>query len=73
MISYLVLTLDVRSVAQANYFIAGCVNALLAFLSFAIVKRISSAKGMKEQFGYTIGGTVGVEIGIFLSKIILGK
>lgn len=73
-ISYFVLTLDIRSVAQGNIPIAIIVNAILGFLSFTIVNRISkSTGGHADRIGYIIGGCIGVTVGILFSKVILGK
>ena len=71
-LSYFLLTLDVRSVAQANIPIALLVNIILASISFSIVKQISKAEGRKEHIAYVLAGATGVLFGILESKILLG-
>ncbi len=72
-ISYFGLTIDYRVVAQGNYGWSIATSAFLGFLAFTIIKRISESKSRIEEFGYVIGGIIGTLVGIYISKLILGR
>lgn len=74
-LSYLVLTIDMRSVAQANMSVALESNMIIAVLSFTLLKHIQNCGGWLACLGYTIGGTLGTYLGIILTlnHALLGK
>jgi hypothetical protein len=72
-VSYFVLTFDFRTVAQANYLWAAITNLIIAMLTFTVLNRVSESKSTWDRFGYAVGGTCGTMVGIYISKLILGR
>jgi len=73
MLSFAIITINYRAVAQANYFWSVLSDLIVAGLSYFVVKKIIKSKDSKAQwFGFTIGSAAGTAIGIFVSKLILG-
>jgi hypothetical protein len=72
-LSYAILTVDFRSVAQANYPVAFVVNLVIAFLTVTILKRVVAASTRSEMIAYMLSGGFGTVIGIAISQHILGR
>lgn len=72
LLSYAILTIDFRSVAQANYAVAFVVNLVIAALTVTILKRIVAAQSRAETIAYALSGAFGTVIGIAISQHILG-
>lgn len=69
-----VLCLNFRAVAQANIPIAAGTDALVASLSFFVIKKISqSNESILEWAGYTIGSVIGSVLGIYISTYVLSQ
>lgn len=71
-LSYGILTIDLRSVSQANYEVAVPVNLVVAFLSITILRTVFEARGHAQTLAYTLSGGVGTAAGILISTRILG-
>jgi len=72
-LSYFMLTWDLRTVSQANYFYAAVSNMVIALLGFTVLKRIQESEGWWPRLAYAAGGTAGTLIGIYTSKVVLGS
>jgi hypothetical protein len=72
-LSYAILTVDFRSVAQANYPVAFVVNLVIAFITVTILKRVVAASTRSEMIAYMLSGGFGTVIGIAISQHILGR
>jgi len=73
MLSFAIITINYRAVAQADYLWSALTDIIVAGLSYFVVRRIAKSKDSICQWsGFTIGSAVGTLIGIFISKIILG-
>jgi hypothetical protein len=74
MLSFAIITINYRAVAQANVVWSVLTDFVVGGLSYFVVKKIAKSKDSKAQWiGFTIGSGVGTAIGIFISKIILGQ
>jgi len=74
MISFAIITINYRAVAQASYLWSALTDIIVAGLSYFVVKRIAKSENSICQWvGFTIGSAIGTIIGIFISKIILGS
>lgn len=74
MLSFAVITINYRAVAQAEYVWSALTDIITAALSYFVIRRIIKSKSSVAQWiGFTIGSATGTVIGIFISKIILGN
>jgi uncharacterized membrane protein YoaK (UPF0700 family) len=71
----LVVTINYRSIAQANYLITGLSSVGIAITSFFLIKKISkkSEHPVAAWSGFILGSVCGDFAGIFLSKLMLGS
>jgi positive regulator of sigma E activity len=74
MLSFAIITINYRAIAQANYLWSILSDIIVAGLSYFVVRRIAKSKDSKLQwFGFTIGSAIGTCIGIFISLLLLGS
>ena len=74
MLSFAIITINYRAVAQASYLWSALTDVVVAGLSYFVVRRIAKSKDSKLQwFGFTIGSAIGTCIGIFISLLLLGS
>jgi positive regulator of sigma E activity len=74
MLSFAVITINYRAVAQASYLWSALTDVVVAGLSYFVVRRIAKSKDSVCQWaGFTLGSAIGTVIGIFISKFILGQ
>jgi hypothetical protein len=73
-ISYGLLCINYRAVAQAHYFWASLSDFAIATLGYFVIKRLATSDNTFHQWlGYALGGVVGSLFGIYLSTVILGS
>jgi membrane protease subunit (stomatin/prohibitin family) len=73
MLSFAIITINYRAVAQASYIWSITTDLVIASLSYFVVKRIAKSKNSICQWaGFAIGSAIGTAIGIFVSLHILG-
>jgi hypothetical protein len=74
MLSFSIIAINYRAVAQANYLWSILTDIIVASLSYFVVRRIakSNCSSIAQWIGFTIGSATGTAIGIWLSKLILG-
>lgn len=74
MLSFAIIAINYRAVAQASYLWSALTDIIVAGLSYFVIKRIAKSKDSVCQWlGFTVGSMIGTIIGIYLSKIILGS
>jgi hypothetical protein len=74
MLSFAVITINYRAISQASYLWSALTDVVVAGLSYFVVRRIAKSKDSLYQWaGFTLGSAIGTIIGIFISKLILGK
>ncbi len=74
MLSFAIITINYRAVAQASYVWSVLTDLIVGGLSYFVVKKIAKSKESKAQWiGFAIGSGVGTAIGIWISKVILGQ
>lgn len=72
-VSYGLLCINYRSVAQAHYLWASLSDFAIATLGYFVIKRLATSDETLHQWlGYALGGVVGSLFGIWLSTVILG-
>ena len=74
MLSFAIITINYRAVAQASYLWSALTDILVAGLSYFVIRKIAKSKDSACQwFGFTIGSAIGTIIGIYISLLILGS
>jgi hypothetical protein len=74
MLSFAIITINYRAVAQASYIWSASTDIVVAGLSYFVVRRIAKSKDSIFQWiGFTLGSAIGTIIGIFISLLILGS
>lgn len=74
MISFAVISINYRAVAQASYLWSVVTDIVIASLSYFVVRKIAKSKESVCQWaGFAIGSAVGTIIGIWASIHILGS
>jgi hypothetical protein len=69
-LQYFLATLNIRACAQANYLYTALSDLLLAGNSFLIIKRVAESKSKAGFAGYVLGGAVGSQVGILVTKML---
>jgi hypothetical protein len=73
-ISYSLLCINYRAVAQAHYFWSALSDFAIATLGYFVLKHLAtSASTVHQWLGYALGGVVGSIFGIWLSTVMLGS
>lgn len=73
-VSYSLLCVNYRAVAQAHYLQSAVSDFAIATLGYFVIKRIANSdNSMHQWFGYAMGGVVGSIVGIWISKLLLGQ
>lgn len=73
MLSFAIITINYRAVAQASYIWSILTDLIVAGLSYFVVRKIAKSKdSICQWFGFTLGSAIGTCIGIWLSIMILG-
>ena len=74
MLSFAIITINYRAVAQASYLWSALTDVVVAGLSYFVVRRIAKSKdSICQWIGFTLGSATGTVIGIWISKLILGN
>lgn len=74
MLSFAIITINYRAVAQASVGWAALTDILVAGLSYFVIRRIAKSKdSVCQWFGFTMGSAIGTIIGIYISLLILGS
>jgi hypothetical protein len=73
-LSYFLITMNQRAIAQGLYFWTGMTDLFFAGVNFAVIKKIAtSAPGWAPWAGYTFGGVAGSLLGIWLTTVLYGQ
>jgi hypothetical protein len=72
-VSYGLLCINFRAVAQAHYLWASLSDFAIATLGYFVLKHLAtSASTVHQWLGYAFGGVAGSILGIYLSTVLLG-
>jgi len=70
-VSFAVLCVNFRAIAQAHYHTAAVSDFFIASIQFFVIKRIAdSDSSVKHWVGYTLGSVAGSYLGIYISTIL---
>lgn len=73
LVSYTLLVVNYRAVAQANYFWSGITDFAIASFNFFVIKKIAKSEDRFHLWlGYALGGLAGSFVGIWVSLLIHG-
>jgi hypothetical protein len=73
-VSYTLLCINYRAVAQAHYVQSAVSDFMIASLTFFVIKKIAHGQDHMHQWaGYATGSVIGSFLGIYLSKVLLGS
>ena len=74
MLSFAIITINYRAVAQASYAWSALTDLIVAGLSYFVVKKIAKSENTICQWvGFAVGSAIGTIVGIWLSIHILGS
>lgn len=66
--SYIILTVNFRAIADAQYFWAWSTSVGAAFLSYTIVRRVTKDETWATVLGMMFGGGLGDLSGIYITR-----
>ena len=66
--AFLIVTLNMRAVADLNYFLTFITDILVAVIGFTSIKQVVNATTRVEQFAYALGGALGAQTALWLSS-----
>jgi uncharacterized membrane protein YesL len=70
-VSYCILCVNFRAVAQTQYHVAAVSDFAIASLSFFVIRKIAnSTDALHQWIGYVLGSVAGSYLGIYLSTLI---
>jgi hypothetical protein len=70
-VSYSVLCMNFRAVAEAHYHEAALTDFLIASMNFFVIRKIAqSGDALHQWIGYVLGSVVGSYLGIYLSVLL---
>jgi hypothetical protein len=69
-LQYFLATLNIRACAQANYLFTALSDMAIAFNSYFLIKRVADSKSKLGLAGYIIGGAIGSQLGIYVTKLL---
>lgn len=69
-LQYFLATLNIRACAQANYLFTALSDMAIAANSFYLIKRVGESKSKWGLAGYIIGGVIGSQLGIYVTKLL---
>lgn len=72
-LQYFLATLNIRACAQANYLWTLLSDAAIAANGFLITKKIVESKSKIGFAAYIVGGMVGSQVGIVITKLLYGQ
>ncbi len=73
-VSYSLLCINYRAIAQADYLHSAVSDFAIASLNFFVIKKIANGTDNLHQWaGYVTGSVVGSFTGIYISKLLLGS
>lgn len=73
-VSYTLLCINYRAVAQAHYVQSAISDFAIASLGYFVIKKLANSDNSLHQWlGYAMGGVAGSILGIWLSKVLLGQ
>lgn len=75
-LSYFLIVANTRAYTQGNYQATAITDALFAAENFAMMRLIGRDKeagSFAAGLGYTVGGTIGSLVSIYVTKMLLGQ
>ena len=66
--AFLIVTLNMRAVADINYPLTFITDILVAVIGFTSIKQVVNATTRVEQFAYALGGALGAQTALWLSS-----
>ncbi len=66
---YLLICINLRAVAQTNYWLTATSDFVIASIAFFVIKKIArdESKSILLWLGYALGGVIGSVIGVWIS------
>lgn len=72
-VSYSILCVNYRAVADAQYHVSAISDFMIASMSFFVIRKIAKSDDAMHQWaGYALGSVVGSYLGIWISTTFLG-
>lgn len=66
-LSYGLITLNMRAIASRNFLWTGLTDVVLAMLSFRLIKLVGEAKSHGEWLSYIVGGVIGAQCALYFA------
>jgi hypothetical protein len=71
-VTYFLLVVNFRAVAQARFFWTLVSDTTIAALNFWMIQKVAGAKSRAARAGYIVGGAAGSMLGLVVTKILYG-
>lgn len=66
---YFIVTLNMRAVADLNYFLVLITDILVGAIGFTTFKELMKAETRREQVSYILGGAAGAQVALLVSVV----
>jgi hypothetical protein len=70
---FFVIVANTRAYTQGNYAWTAITDMVFCTLAFTITKNVAESKTKWDRLGYIVGGTVGAQLAIYVTKKLYGS
>lgn len=71
-VQFFVIVANTRAYTQGLYIWTAVTDLVFCLVVFRLTKRIAASDDWRDQVGYAAGGTVGAQLGIYVTKLLFG-
>lgn len=71
-IQYFLVVANTRAYAQGHYAWTAVTDLVFAWLNFTLIQQVAKSNSTKDRVAYTLGGTTGALVAIWVTKIVYG-
>jgi hypothetical protein len=71
-LQYFVVAANMRAIALGLFLPSFITDALIGALGMTIAQRVVAAKSHAERWSYALGGAIGAQLAIYVTKILFG-
>lgn len=70
--SFFIIVANTRAYTQGFYMWTAVTDLMFCAMAFTITKKVSESKTKWDHLGYVLGGTIGAQASIYITKILYG-
>ncbi len=71
-VQFFIIVANTRAYTQGHYFWTAVTDMALCIIGFTVTKRIAESKSWQDRIGFALGGTLGAQAAIYITKLIYG-